>query len=110
MRSSQSQKKELADFASTDEYVPTTKRDAFQDLNASFNLSLPLHWFMPDTDRITSFHNLSENFSKERKNLAEGTYLSQFDLCFVWELSENTECCIPCCNSSEEMVERCFAN
>ena len=88
-----------AEMLQNREYVPSTKRDAFQDLNAPFNLSLPLQWFMPDTERIASLHDISTKFTKERKKSANGTtYLSQFDLCFVWELSENTECCIPCCN------------
>eukprot|EP00943_MAST-04B_sp_MAST-4B-sp1_P007109 g7109.t1 len=67
------------------EWKPNTERDAFQDLNASFNLSLPFQWFMPDTERCKTLKHISRKFSKQRADQnGKDLYLSQFDLCFVW--------------------------
>ena len=70
-----------------EEWKPNTERDAFQDLNASFNLSLPFKWFVPDTERFETLKHISRKFTKQRadqNDKSKDVYLSQFDLCFVW--------------------------
>ena len=62
-KENKSMAKNVSENEAEENYLPNrkhTKRDAFQDLNASFNLSLPFHWFMPDTERSPTLHSFSK--------------------------------------------------